>query len=567
MTTKFSKSLKRTVAFTSALAVVASCAIVNTADARRRKAVYESRVSDFTSMMPGLSGAKLKLRDPKFSSKEWYEYIDYEYYTQVEDEDTIFKIYKPVNYGNASVMAIGDHEPDNTSNLGNKLTMSIQDDLQTIFDMAAQGQNISEGFANLESFNSGISRSMHNIGDIMDNSKYYASSSNLGIPNDDKYNGVSNTGFYTASSISIAITDTNSINAGKVVAVNSSYDTSKSTVVHKDYSDYIEAANATGMTKENSIAVGSAITNTEGMEVSNTQGFERTLSQERTRTDSHSHTDSSGFTYTYEEGHEEEYHEGSESHWEGEISVGAEAEAKLPFIAKADVSAEVGVNFGHNWSDGWSETDTTSESYEYNFESSDTYEHSFSVTNGESISNSLEQSISSSKEHSLSKSLESSESVGSSFEKSLTKGSESSSGREQENAVAVGIGYGVDYQTENSYEHSTEVTRTFDAREDDLVKGVGWKLCDYIVKVPFYVEAIDKSSLSNTDEDPVVLYGQYVEYNLLQGVCRVFANGYIEHWYTGELVNYAEFFDGFITATELVDKAKLQQTEKVPKGV
>ena len=339
------------------------------------------------------------------------------------------------------------------------------------------------------------------------------------------------------------------------------------TEVHKDYSDYIEAANATGMTKENSIAVGSAITNTEGMEVSNTQGFERTLSQERTRTDSHSHTDSSGFTYTYEEGHEEEYHEGSESHWEGEISVGAEAEAKLPFIAKADVSAEVGVNFGHNWSDGWSETDTTSESYEYNFESSDTYEHSFSVTNGESISNSLEQSISSSKEHSLSKSLESSESVGSSFEKSLTKGSESSSGREQENAVAVGIGYGVDYQTENSYEHSTEVTRTFDAREDDLVKGVGWKLCDYIVKVPFYVEAIDKSSLSNTDEDPVVLYGQYVEYNLLQGVCRVFANGYIEHWYTGELVNYAEFFDGFITATELVDKAKLQQTEKVPKGV
>lgn len=567
MTPKFSKSLKRTLAFTSALAVVASCAIVNTADARRRKSVYESKVSDFTSMMPGLTGTKLRLSDPKFSSKEWYEYIDYEYYTTVEDDDTIFKIYKPVNYGNASVMAIADHEPDNTSNLGLKLSMSIQEDLQTIFDMAAQGQNISEGFANLTDFNNGISKSMNSIGDIMDNSKYYSNLSNLGIPNDEKYKkGISNTGFYTASSISIAISDTNSISAGKVVSANSSYDTSVSNTVRKDYSDYTEAANAVGRTIDYSETIGAAITDTAGREVTNTEGFERTLSQERTIADTFSETYTSGFSYSHEEGHEEEWHEGSESHWEVEAKVGAEAKGKIPLIGEAQVSGEIGGNVGHNWSEGSSETDSTSDTYEWSSEYAQTYERSHSVTDGISDSRSIEQSIAKSQEHSVSASIDTSQSTGQSFEESLTKGSGSSTGREQENAIAIGIGYGVDYQAGNGYEHSSTVTRTFDARDDKLVNGVAWKLCDYVVKVPFYVEAIDKSSVQNTTEDPVVLYGQYVEYNLLQGVCRVFANGYIEHWYTGELVNYADFFDGFITASELIDKAKAQQSDKVPKG-
>ena len=40
----------------------------------------------------------------------------------------------------------------------------------------------------------------------------------------------------------------------------------------------------------------------------------------------------------------------------------------------------------------------------------------------------------------------------------------------------------------------------------------------------------------------------------------MFANGYIEHWYTGELVTYADFFDGFITATELVDIVHKENT-------
>ena len=81
------------------------------------------------------------------------------------------------------------------------------------------------------------------------------------------------------------------------------------------------------------------------------------------------------------------------------------------------------------------------------------------------------------------------------------------------------------------------------------------------MKIPYYIEAVKTDS---TGEEKI-LYGQYVNYNLLNGISRVFANGYIEHWYTGELVTYADFFDGFITAQELVDKAKEQQAAKVPK--
>lgn len=563
MTTKFSKSLKRTVAFTSALALVTSATVLTNADAKR-KVQYESKVSDYTSLMPGLSGAKLRLSDPTFSEKSWYEYIEYEYYTKVEDGDVIFKIYKPKDYSLASVMAITDHVPDETNELGQNLSMSIQEDLQAIFDIAAKGHNISEGFADLE-FTKGISKSMNNIGDIMDNSKYYASTSNLGIPSDKKYNGIDNTGFYTASSISIAITDTNSITAGKVVSANSNYNTSYSTLMRKDYSDYTEAAKATGMTTENSQTVGSAISDTVGIELTDSMSLEDTISSERTIEEAYSSTEYSESTHTTEVSAGVGVHEESGSNWNLSGKLGVDFSGKI-FGKKMKISPEIGGGGGHEWSDGSSAELSASVSDSTTKGKSKTYSNSFSVTGGESHSLSVGQSLASSQEHSISRNVENSKTKGSSIEESLTKGASESSGREQENAVAIDVGYGVEYQAGNGYEHSTTVTRTFDARDDELVKGVGWKLCDYIVKVPFYIEAVEKPATNNPDEEPVVLYGQYVEYNLLQGVCRVFANGYIEHWYTGELVNYAGFFDGFITASELIDKAKSKQAQRVPKG-
>ena len=92
---------------------------------------------------------------------------------------------------------------------------------------------------------------------------------------------------------------------------------------------------------------------------------------------------------------------------------------------------------------------------------------------------------------------------------------------------------------------------------DSGVKGVGWKLCEYVVKVPYYIEVVKN--------DGTPLYAQYVNYNLLNGVCRVFANGYIEHWYTGNLVTYADFFDGFVTVDELIEIAKEQRYDPLLK--
>lgn len=569
MSKKFSKSLKRTVAFTSALALVASLTIVNVANAEKDYD-YEKYVTDYTSLMPGLSGAKLKLSDPQFTKKDWYEYIEYEYYTQVEDGNTLYRIYKPSNYNLASVMAIGDHQPDDSNTqLGKSMNLSIQNDLKSIFDMAAQGQNISQDFAALD-ITSGIADSMNNIGEVMDNSKYYSNLGSLGIPGDKKYSGISNSGFYTASSISIAITDTQSITAGKTVSVNSNYNTSRSAISRKDYTDYNEASKTKGSTTETGMSVGLSIGQMYGIEDTLSQGVADTVSRERTLSESFSHTDSYGSSHSHTDGYEYSDTDTIGGHING--SIGSETEIgggfSIPdlFEVSASETISLGLEVGIEGSMSNTETISSSDTYESHQEHSDTYENSYSVTDGISRTRSREQSQTYQQQHSIDQSLESNSSFGQSLEDSLTQGSSQSTGREQENSVAVDIGYGVDYMTENGFEHSVEVTRTFDARDDELVKGVGWKLCDYVVKVPFYVEAIDKASFELNPEDPVVLFGQYVEYNLIQGVCRVFANGYIEHWYTGDLVNYAGFFDGFITVNELLDKAKSADAKKVPKG-
>ena len=109
--------------------------------------------------------------------------------------------------------------------------------------------------------------------------------------------------------------------------------------------------------------------------------------------------------------------------------------------------------------------------------------------------------------------------------------------------------YGVNYQQGQSMNNSYSVSRTFSARQDAEVKDVGWKLVEYVVRVPYKIEVF-------SDEDDGLIATSYVTQDLLKGVCRVFANGYIEHWNTGKLVNYADFFEGFVTAKELIEKAK-----------
>lgn len=121
---------------------------------------------------------------------------------------------------------------------------------------------------------------------------------------------------------------------------------------------------------------------------------------------------------------------------------------------------------------------------------------------------------------------------------------------EMSSSASSALKYGVNYQQGQSINNSVNVSRTFSARTDDEVKNVAWKLVEYVVRVPYKIEVYGK------DEPNNLVATTYVTNDLLHGVCRVFANGYIEHWNTGELVNYAQFFEGFITETELVNRSK-----------
>lgn len=550
MKNNFRRSLKRTIAFVSALLIVASTAVVNTFAQKATEVKIE--VDDYTSLFPGLTDSKLKLSDPVFTEKDWYEYIEYKEYTRVQEGDMIYCIYQPTDYNAASIMAITDYNPKGELSGAGGFSMSVGDELQGIFDMAAQGGNISKSFAGLD-ITSGIASKMQTMNDIMDNSQYYSSSRFLGIPGDDKYTGVSNDGFFNQDSMDIEIVETETISACKTIAVSSNYSLSETYSSSKDYSDYREIGSAKTQSKDESVTQGLAISNgiSETKEVSEaiTNAISREIISESAITNESAVSVTNGVSAGLSIG--------AEQRVGGSYEASASAEVGVEGIASAGLTETIGVS---------AEVALTEEFHSESFHE-DTIENRVSVSESVSVGESSEQSVelgaslASTHEQSISNNLEKSNSQGSSIENSMTNGSSSASGQQHAMDTAVDLGYGVDYQYGNEHSLSVGVTRTFNAREDSEVKNVGWKLCEYVVKVPYYIEAIKVEGDKET-----VLYGQYVNYNLLNGVSRVFANGYIEHWYTGELVTYADFFEGFITANELVEVAKEQQESKIPKG-
>lgn len=517
MKVKAKRGFRRVIAFVSALTIIASATMVTGFADKKTEVV--NHVDDYTSLFPGLTDTKMKLSDPIFSEKDWYEYIEYEFYTEVIDGDMTYRIYKPTDFGEASIMAIGDYNPKEI--LGNTTNLSMNlGELQGIFDMAQQGSNISKDFVGLD-ITSGIAENMNNIGKVMDNSKYYSKSSFLGIPGDKKYTGVSNDGFFNADSLEIEIVESETISTCKTIAMDSSYSISESNLNERSSSTYKEMSDISSNTHEESIY--NEISDTVGIAIGNSNSSSVEISQSVANAVGWDITD----TLTTTLGFEESYTAGAE------VSVGYDST-----YAKAMQEVSLG-------------------SYQ-EISNSLSIGASGSVTNesGSSIATSSENSINSNTEKTNTEGGSSADS--STIEHGLTSGNEDGITHSNAKEMAVNVGYGVDYQYGNEHSLSVGVTRIFNAREDEDVKNVGWKLCEYVVKIPYYIEAVKTDATGEEN----VLYGQYVNYNLLNGVCRVFANGYIEHWYTGELVAYADFFDGFVTATELVDKAKAQQAEK-----
>lgn len=525
MKTRFKHSLRRTVAFVSALALVTSAVFITSfAESKTDGTAKETvkNVDDYTKLFPGLTDTKLKLSDPKFTEKDWYEYIEYEFYTEVKDGDMTYRIYQPTDYSSASVMAITDYNPKEVLGGTSNLTMNLGE-LQGILDIAAQGGNISKEYVGLN-LATGIATQMNSINDVMDNSKYYSSSSFLGIPGDKKFTGVTNDGFFNADSLEIEITETETVSACKTVAMDSSYSISNTDLNEKSKSVYNEVSNLRSSTHEE--ATYDETSNTAGLAIGNTTSVSSEIFESL----------SSAIGWEISDSHTETY--------EDHTNIISNLEAQVG-IDQSYVKDSIGYDIGerHEVSD----TNTISAS------------GSVSSEVGSSTAFSSENSITSNIEKTNTDGKSSSDS--STIEHGLTSGNDEGVTHSHANETSVDMGYGVDYQYGNEHSLSVGVTRTFNAREDKEVKNVGWKLCEYVVKIPYYIEAVKTDS----DGTEKVLYGQYVNYNLLNGVSRVFANGYIEHWYTGELVTYADFFDGFITATELVDRAKEQQAAKVPK--
>lgn len=531
MKIKLKHGWKRSVAFICALTLIASVTAVYAfaEDNSGTAATVENavlNVDDYTRFFPGVTATKLKLSDPVFTEKDWYEYIEYEFYTEVVDGDMTYRIYQPTDYSATSIMAITDYNPKEILGGASSITMNLGE-LQGILDIAAQGGNISKEYVGLN-LATGIASQMGSINEVMDNSKYYSSSSFLGIPGDDKYTGVSNDGFFNADSLEIEIVETESVSVCKAVAVDSSYSMSDTTENGKTWNTYKEVSDGVINTHEEQTY----------HEDSDTSG-KVTVIGENTTTDIYNLTTDleNEFKHNWIASHE--IHGGVETEFcvNNSIRIGKEKEAELG-------TQNILRSFSDYTNIQTEQIDYVPKSEKQTGDVTSTEKLDYTEENIEKTNTDGESSTDSS-----------------TIEHALTSGEDSGATHSNAKEMAVDLGYGVDYQYGNDHSLSLGTTRIFNAREEDEVKNVGWKLCEYVVKIPYYIEAVKTDATGEEN----VLYGQYVNYNLLNGVSRVFANGYIEHWYTGELVTYADFFDGFITATELVEKAKEQQEAKVPK--
>ena len=338
---------------------------------------------DYTWTNPDITEAPPYLEEMSLAEKEWFEYVDYQYYKSDADSDYTYKIYTPVDYAKSSIMAIRDYDPDEGGINGSILQLGVTEDLKLIQEVLLKANlavigagGVTTGLFGLtgqvvDFFDDTniptVTKLFRDMKDLLKNAPYYTSPDFMGIVGDGKWSGISNTGFYNCDSISISMSASETFSVQKTNTVSSSF----------------------------SVEGGSKV------------GFD------------------SGFIF-------------------------------------AKVSGDINAK------------------------------------------------------------------------------------------ASSGLSNGINYQQSQSVNNSVTVSRTFSARKDKEVANVGWKLVEYVVRVPYKID------VTQTDEEgnESIVATSFVTQDLLRGVCRVFANGYIEHWNTGELVAYADFFEGFITATELISTAK-----------
>ena len=125
-------------------------------------------------------------------------------------------------------------------------------------------------------------------------------------------------------------------------------------------------------------------------------------------------------------------------------------------------------------------------------------------------------------------------------------------------SYSLGINNGQSGSTGNS------VSMTYSRRRDPEIDNVPWRIveCEAVISMKICQEDRvyneDGTSEWVKNEDGV----WYLKQNLFKTYCREWANGYIEHWGTGNLCFRAEFFEGFLTQEQVKKDAKEKVKEE-----
>lgn len=116
---------------------------------------------------------------------------------------------------------------------------------------------------------------------------------------------------------------------------------------------------------------------------------------------------------------------------------------------------------------------------------------------------------------------------------------------------------GYETSVDNAFTTGTgnSVTRTFEKRTDEKVNNVAWRLVEYEAIVSMKV-ALQTKVLNDDNTVSWVFSDETytIQAKLYTGIVREWANGYIEDWYTGDLVFRADFFGELQTETQLSEK-------------
>lgn len=110
-------------------------------------------------------------------------------------------------------------------------------------------------------------------------------------------------------------------------------------------------------------------------------------------------------------------------------------------------------------------------------------------------------------------------------------------------SISTSFGFSIGSTQDWHYDESVSISRTFDAIvENGIIKP--WRIVEYKVMLPIYVNIYIN--------DVLIKEGYYI-CHIMSGLCREWADGYIEHWSSGQRVTESNFYGECFTQTKLTN--------------